>query len=94
MRISTALFIARMDIFHTLKDRTTLVWLVLMPGLFFYFIGLATGGSGGSNPNVPDNIALSVPADAGFLADQIALRLEDAEFHVVAFASDSLESPP
>ncbi len=41
----------------------------------------------------PDNIALKVPADAGFLADQLAVRLSDSGFNVVTFAADSLEAP-
>lgn len=92
MRFSKALFIARKDVAYTLKDKTTLVWLILMPALFFYFIGTATGGFGGGS-NAPDNIALSVPADAGFLADQLALRLSDSGFNVVTFASENLDVP-
>ena len=87
------LYIARKDVVYSLKDRSTLAWLVLMPGLFFYFIGTATGGFGGSGGDAPDNIALKVPADAGFLADQLALRLSDSGFKVVTFAADKLDVP-
>ena len=93
MRLSKALFIARNDILHTLKDRTTLIWLLIMPALFFYFIGTATGGFSSGNSDTPDNIAISVPADAGFMADQLALRLSESGFNVVTFAADRLDSP-
>ncbi|NNF51418.1 MAG: ABC transporter permease [Gammaproteobacteria bacterium] len=93
MRLSRALFIARKDIAYTLKDKTTLAWLILMPALFFYFIGTATGGFGGGGSDAPDNIAISVPADAGFLSGQLALRLSDSGFNVVTFAADNLEVP-
>ena len=93
MRLSRALFIARNDVLHTMKDRTTLIWLLIMPALFFYFIGTATGGFSSGDSDAPDNIAILVPADAGFLADQLELRLADSGFNVVTFSSDNPESP-
>ncbi len=36
--------IARADVTFQLKERSTLVWMFVMPLLFFYFIGTVTGG--------------------------------------------------
>jgi ABC-type Na+ efflux pump permease subunit len=51
-----------------------------MPILFFYFIGTITGGSamGGGKPRV----IVTVPADAGFLAEQLVRRLEERGYEV------------
>ncbi len=83
MNLKRALFIARKDLSYMLRDRTTLIWLAVMPGLFFYFIGTATGGA--SSGPTRENVAVKRPADAGFLADQLALRLDQAGLNVVTF---------
>ncbi len=93
MRIGKALFIAHKDVTYTLKDRSTIAWVLLMPGLFFYFIGTATGGFGSADSDQPDNIAIMLPADADFLSKQLALRLADSGFNVVTFAADSPDVP-
>ncbi len=83
---ANALFIARKDVAFTLRDRYTLVWLVLMPPLFFYFIGTATGGFGA--PEQRDRIAVQLPQPSGFLAAQLVRRLDESGFEVVAFGAD------
>lgn len=83
--LKNVLFVARKDVAYSLKDRFTIVWLLLMPGLFFFFIGTATGGFGGRSDGSRDKIAVQHGADAGFLVDQLALRLDDAGFEVVTF---------
>jgi ABC-type Na+ efflux pump permease subunit len=57
------------------------VWTFAMPVIFFYFIGTITGGN--SSPDGRDTLAMSIPADAGFLADRLAERLTDRDYRVV-----------
>lgn len=78
--IKNILFIAFHDAKYQLRQGSTLVWVFLMPPVFFYFIGTVTGGyssgmSGGqANP-------LTVVAEApGFLQQQLDLRLKENDF--------------
>ena len=41
-------FIAKADVLFALRDRATLLWLVLMPPVFFFFIGNMTAGGFGA----------------------------------------------
>ena len=78
-----ALFIARNDLAQMLRARETLLWVFVMPALFFYFIGTVTGGmSGSASSDRPDALALDAPADAGFLVDELVRRLEAQNFRV------------
>jgi ABC-type Na+ efflux pump permease subunit len=76
-----ALYIARMDARYLLTRRETIVWTFAMPVVFFYFIGTITSTI--NRPGSRDPLAVSVPADAGFLADQLAQRLADRDYRVV-----------
>jgi ABC-2 type transport system permease protein len=75
-----ALYLARMDAAHLLRRRETLLWTFVMPIIFFYFLGTIAGNSSGP---VKDNLAVSVPPDAGFLADQLLARLDQRGYHVI-----------
>ncbi len=84
MMLRDSWFIARNDLLHSLRERETILWVFVMPIMFFYFIGTITssmGGGGGSVGN--ERLAVQVPDDAGFLADEIIRRLEAAGFQVV-----------
>jgi ABC-2 family transporter protein len=74
-------FIVTRDLNHLLRRRETLVWTFVMPVIFFYFIGMISGGFG--RPNEPDPVAVTAPASAGFLADELIARLEQRNFRVV-----------
>jgi ABC-type Na+ efflux pump permease subunit len=76
-----ALYIARMDARYLLGRRETIVWTFVMPVVFFYFIGTITSTINRTGSRDP--LALSVPADAGFLADRLAQRLTDRDYRVV-----------
>src|SRR5260370_28062491 len=76
-----ALFLARKDASHLLRTGPTILWTFVMPIVFFYFIGTITSGS--SNADAKDPLAVSVPSDAGFLADQLIARLEARDYRVV-----------
>ena len=80
-RIRSAAFIARTDISFMLRQRETILWVFVMPLLFFYFIGTVTGGFGGNTPDRPDPIALQTPS-SGVALDAIVKRLEAGNFRV------------
>jgi len=71
-----AFYIARMDARYLLTRRETIVWTFVMPVVFFYFIGAIGGNNGSSDSRSP--LAVSVPADAGFLADRLTKASEPA----------------
>ncbi len=77
--IRDALYLTRMDAAHLLRRRETLLWTFVMPVIFFYFIGAITGNS---YTAPKDALAVSVPADAGFLADQLVARLNQRGYNV------------
>jgi len=73
-------FIAWNDAKFQLRQGSTLVWVFVMPPIFFYFIGTVTGGfasgvSGGQA--TPITVIAEAP---GFLQEQIDLRLQDNDF--------------
>lgn len=78
--MKSILFIAWHDVRYQLRQGGTLVWLFVMPPIFFYFIGTVTGGfqsgltGGAATPIV---VAAEAP---GFLETQIDLRLRENEF--------------
>ncbi|PYT16063.1 MAG: hypothetical protein DMG59_11715 [Acidobacteria bacterium] len=75
-----AFHLAYMDAKHLLSRRETLLWTFVMPIIFFYFFGTVTGNSSGP---ARDNLAVSAPPDAGFLADQLLARLNQRGYHVI-----------
>jgi len=79
-----AWFVARADLAAMLRQRETLLWVFVMPVVFFYFIGTITGGavSPGMPGDRPDPLRLEAPADAGFLLDEVARRLEGQRFRI------------
>ena len=98
--LRSALFIARKDVEYLLRKRETLLWVFVMPIVFFYFIGTTTAGFGGGGV-VVDRVAVRVPESAGFLADALLERLEAAGYRIerpdsAAFAAAlrRLEVPP
>ncbi len=73
------LFIAWNDARFQLRQGSTLLWLLVMPPIFFYFIGTVTGGfsSGLGGQATPLTVVAEAP---GFLQGQIDLRLRDNDF--------------
>ena len=92
-----ALFIAWQDLRRQLKDGGTLLWLFVMPPIFFYFIGTVTGGfsSGISERQALPLVVIS--EQPGFLRDQLDRRLRENSFAPDWYAAapiDSTESMP
>jgi len=77
---SGALFLARTETWNLLRRRETILWTFVMPVIFFYFIGTITGNSFAQQP---ESLAVLVPPDAGFLADQVLERLEKLDYRIV-----------
>jgi len=88
--LRNAWFIAVKDVQYTLREKEALVWLFVMPIVFFYFIGTVTGGFGGGG-GAGDEIALREAGDSGFLVDRVARRLEERELDPVRVGGDEAE---
>lgn len=74
-------FIGRKDMKYMLRERESIIWMFVMPIVFFYFIGTVTGGfasRGGSQ----DRLALWQDGDTGFLGDQLRRRLEERQYQI------------
>lgn len=92
--LKDALYLAYRDLRYLLGRRETLLWTFVMPVIFFYFIGNVTGGFGRRDNRDP--IAVLIPSDAGFLADELVHRLEQRNFEIVHTANffRELRVPP
>ena len=76
------LFLARGDLKVILKERNTILWLFIMPGIFFYFIGTVTQGGLG----LPTENAVGLVVenhDTGFMGSHVEKRLEDNLFEIL-----------
>ena len=73
--------LARNDLKLALKDRSTILWLFIMPAVFFYFIGTVTQGG----VSFVDSAAELVVEnnDGGFLSDHLESRLEENLFNII-----------
>jgi len=79
-------FIAQKDFLYTLKDKTVLLWMFIMPLVFFAFIGSTTGGfsSGGSQ----STLAVWYEGDAeDGVYKQIVMRLEADDYLLRVFSA-------
>lgn len=74
--------IARHDVSRALRERATLLWIFIMPPIFFYFIGTVTGGMAAA-PQRPGKLVYEVHEDAGFLGQRLAVHLEKVGFELV-----------
>ncbi len=79
------LFIAVQDFKLMLKDKSVLIWLFIMPLVFFAFIGSTTGGLG-SSQGQPQTLALWYEGDAeDALYLQLTQRLVAENFSLRTF---------
>lgn len=58
-----AIHLCLADLRHLLRSRETILWVFVMPFVFFYFIGTITGGQsmGGSTGTAPTPLAIVMP---------------------------------
>ena len=82
-RLAGAWFVARKDVQYLLRSRETILWVFIMPIVFFYFIGTITGGFADSGDQSLDKIAVATEGEPGFLYDQLTRRLAEQELEVV-----------
>lgn len=87
--LEQAALIARRDFRLIVWRREGIAWIFVMPLIFFYFIGVTTGALAGGGDGEPDPLMLSAPENAGFLIDELVLRLEQQNFAVERGAPDS-----
>ncbi len=73
--------LARTDLKLALKERSTILWLFIMPGVFFYFIGTVTQG-GLSFTDTAVRLVVE-NNDGGFLSRHLEARLEENLFTVI-----------
>ena len=84
--LSDAFFITRKDVQYMLREKESLLWLFIMPVVFFYFIGTITSGFGGNGPT-QDTLAVVAEEQSGFLGEEIVGRLEQNGFKVARVES-------
>jgi ABC-type multidrug transport system permease subunit len=74
------LFVAWNDAKFQLRQGSTLLWVLVMPPIFFYFIGTVTGGFAGGVSGGLATPVVVVAESPGFLREQIGLRLTENDF--------------
>jgi len=84
------LFIAWQDVRNQVRQGSTLLWVFVMPPIFFFFIGTVTGGFSSGLAGGQATPLTVVAETPGFLKDQIDLRLAANQFE--AKWIDSLDS--
>jgi ABC-2 type transport system permease protein len=73
-------FIAWQDVRNQLREGSTLLWLFVMPPIFFYFIGTVTSGFSSGVSGGQATPVTVVAENPGFLKDQVDLRLRANDF--------------
>jgi ABC-type multidrug transport system permease subunit len=76
-----AFFIARKDVQYMMREKETVLWVFIMPILFFAFIGTVTAGFG-SRADSAENLEIIGGEGGGFLMDQLERRLEERGYAV------------
>ena len=79
--LSAIALLAKTDLKLALKERSTVLWLFIMPVVFFYFIGTVTQG-GMSFTDTPVKLLVE-NQDGGFLSQHLEARLEENLFSIV-----------
>lgn len=78
--MKNAIFIAWHDVRYQLRQSGTIVWLFVMPPIFFYFIGTVTTGFTGTIGGESSSSVVVVADEPGFLQEQVNLRLRENDF--------------
>ena len=91
--MKSAWFIATRDLLYSLKQKETILWVFLMPCVFFYFIGTVTGGGGGTGAASVTVLAVHAPAENGFLQDELFEALEAEDYKIVRVETEAEIEP-
>jgi ABC-type Na+ efflux pump permease subunit len=78
-------FIAVQDLLITLKDKIVLMWLFIMPIVFFAFIGSTTGGLSGSQNSIKTLAVWYAGDSQDPVYEQLSTYLEDNNFALRIF---------
>ncbi len=79
--MKSIVFLALSDVKHQLRQGSTLVWLLVMPPIFFFFIGTVTGGMSASVSGGGSGTPLVVEAmSPGYLKDHLDQYLRANDF--------------
>ena len=73
-------FIAWSDVRAQLREGSTLLWLFIMPPIFFYFIGTVTGGFASGISGGQATPLTVIAENPGFMKEQVDLRLEANDY--------------
>ena len=74
------LFIAWEDVRNQMRQGSTLLWVFVMPPIFFFFIGTVTGGFSAGMSGAQATPLLVIAESPGFLKEQIEWRLSANDF--------------
>ncbi|MCG8369137.1 MAG: ABC transporter permease [Proteobacteria bacterium] len=74
------LFIAWSDVRAQLREGSTLLWLLVMPPIFFYFIGTVTSGFSSGISGGQGTPLTVIAENPGFMQDQVERRLVANDF--------------
>ena len=78
---SAIALLARTDLKLALKERSTILWLFIMPAVFFYFIGTVTQGGVGFTDSTVELVVEN--GDGGYLSEHLESRLEENLFIII-----------
>jgi len=78
---SAIALLARTDLKLALKERSTILWLFIMPAVFFYFIGTVTQGGVGITDSTVELVVEN--EDGGFLSKHLETQLEENLFSII-----------
>ena len=73
--------LAKTDLKLALKDRSIILWLFIMPAVFFYFIGTVTQGGVSFGTNTVKLVVEN--KDGGYLSQHLESRLKDNLFEII-----------
>ncbi len=73
--------LAKTDLKLALRDRSIILWLFIMPAVFFYFIGTVTQGGMSFNTNTVKLVVEN--RDGGFLSQHLESRLVENLFEII-----------
>lgn len=78
--MKNVLFIAWNDAKIQLRQGSTLLWVLVMPPIFFYFIGTVTGGFSSGISNAQATPVTVIAESPGFIQNQLTHQLEQNDF--------------
>ena len=85
-------FVAVKDTRFMFREKSTLIWVLVMPLLFFYFIGTLTGGFSGGLSSQEQTLQCRHEGTPSFLAEHLERRLAENHFAVERIGAGQSET--